>query len=57
MAAFGLLPDNFGADGVMSWLGLAVGVTVGTGLAALVWPNIENTFGSMFFRGKNGGMS
>tara|TARA_B100000963_G_C22585263_1_gene652781 strand:+ start:791 stop:964 length:174 start_codon:yes stop_codon:yes gene_type:complete len=57
MAAFGLLPDNFGADGVMSWLGLAVGVTVGTGLAALVWPNIENTFGSMFFRGKNGGMA
>ena len=41
MAAFGLLPDDASFGGVMSWVGLAVGVTVGTGLAAMVWPNIE----------------
>tara|TARA_Y100000004_G_C8851752_1_gene385036 strand:- start:481 stop:720 length:240 start_codon:yes stop_codon:yes gene_type:complete len=54
MAAFGLLPDNYSMDGISSWLGLAVGVTVGTGLAAMVWPNIEASFSPMFGRGRRG---
>ena len=52
MAAFGLLPDDASFGGVMSWVGLAVGVTVGTGLAAMVWPNIEASFSGMFGRGR-----
>jgi len=54
MAAFGLLPDNYSMDGLSSWLGLAVGVTVGTGLAAMVWPNIEASFSPMVGRGRRG---
>ena len=52
MAAFGFLPDSFSGAGLSDWIGLAVGVTVGTGLAALVWPNIEASFSGMFGRGK-----
>jgi hypothetical protein len=52
MAAFGLLPDSFTGGGLADWLGLAVGVTVGAGLAAMVWPNIEASFSGMFGRGR-----
>lgn len=52
MAAFGLLPDSFSGDGLASYFGLAVGVTVGAGLAAMVWPNIQASFGGMFGRGR-----
>ena len=52
MAAFGLLPDSFSVMGITDWVGLAVGVTVGTGLAAMVWPNIEASFSPMFGRGR-----
>ena len=52
MAAFGLLPENASFGGIASWVGLAVGVTIGTGLAAMVWPNIESSFSGMFGRGK-----
>lgn len=52
MAAFGLLPDDASFGGLASWIGLAVGVTIGTGLAAMVWPNIESSFSGMFGRGR-----
>jgi|TARA_R100000329_G_C7579545_1_gene205330 hypothetical protein len=52
MAAFGLLPDSFTGAGLADWIGLAVGVTVGAGLAAMVWPNIESSFSGMFGRGR-----
>jgi len=52
MAAFGFLPDSFTGAGLGDWLGLAIGVTIGTGLAALVWPNIEASFSPMLGRGR-----
>jgi len=53
MAAFGFLPDRLTPDGITDWLGLAIGVTIGAGLGALVWPNLESSFSGMF--GRNGG--
>jgi hypothetical protein len=52
MAAFGLLPDSLSGAGLSAWIGAAVGVTVGAGLAAMVWPNIEASFSGMFGRGR-----
>ena len=49
MASFRLLPDSTGA-GLADRIGLLVGVTVGAGLAAMVWPNIEASFSGMFGR-------
>ena len=52
MAAFGLLPDSLSGAGLGDWLGLAVGVTVGAGLAGMGWPNSEAAFSGMFGRGR-----
>lgn len=52
MALMGFAPDSLTGQGLGSWLGLAIGVTIGTGLAALVWPTIESNFSGMFGRGK-----
>jgi hypothetical protein len=52
MAVFGLLPDRFDAVGLMDWVGLAVGVSVGTGIGYMVWPSIEASFSPMLGRGR-----
>lgn len=44
MALLGLLPDRLSIMGLADWFGLAIGVTIGASIGAMVFPTIESNF-------------
>jgi hypothetical protein len=47
----GFLPSDFTIEGIADWMFLAIGLTIGTSVSALIFQPLENAVS----RGNNGG--